>query len=223
MVRNWKGQLVPASELSMAEPAELPAEPGELATAYAPVPMEDDDVLAAQELSSQRRSRSRHSRDSREPRRARHDESSRGHGSSHRDRRRRDASTRTPRDEDRSFIDAVPATEPPPRLSSRWGEPSACAPPAVVPVTDPTPAPPLPPSSDAAEPARPNFGLTGVLAEDIATGNVVNGTLLKWTEPPDAALPGLKWRLHVFKGDQQQGKCRAVAPLGFFVSTLLRR
>lgn len=36
-----------------------------------------------------------------------------------------------------------------------------------------------------------------------------NGVLLKYDEPPDAALPDRKWRVHVFKGDAQL----AVLPL----------
>ncbi|KAI7907077.1 SMAD/FHA domain-containing protein [Cokeromyces recurvatus] len=47
---------------------------------------------------------------------------------------------------------------------------------------------------------EPNFGLSGNLA---AETNTVNGVQLKYNEPPEAAKPKLKWRLYVFKGDEQ--------------------
>ncbi|KAI8991282.1 SMAD/FHA domain-containing protein [Mycotypha africana] len=50
------------------------------------------------------------------------------------------------------------------------------------------------------EKAQPNFGLSGKLA---AETNTVNGVELKYTEPPEAAKPTLKWRLYVFKGSEQ--------------------
>src|SRR4051794_8267062 len=49
---------------------------------------------------------------------------------------------------------------------------------------------------------KPNFGLTGALARDEVTGNMVNGVVLKWTEPMDAATPDLKWRFYVFKDEK---------------------
>ena len=56
---------------------------------------------------------------------------------------------------------------------------------------------------------KPNFGLSGALNEDLATGNVYKGIVLKWSEPPEAKVPTRKWRLHVFKGDKQlQGALR---------------
>jgi len=46
---------------------------------------------------------------------------------------------------------------------------------------------------------KPNFGLSGALAQDDATGNLYNGVLLKFTEPPEARTPNTRWRLYVFK------------------------
>lgn len=51
---------------------------------------------------------------------------------------------------------------------------------------------------------EPNFGLSGKLA---AETNTVKGVELKYNEPPEAAKPTLKWRLYVFKGSDQIGKC----------------
>eukprot|EP01039_Chlorochromonas_danica_P006391 gene6391-7045_t len=48
---------------------------------------------------------------------------------------------------------------------------------------------------------KPNFGLSGALAKDERTGNAVNGVVLKFTEPAEAALPDKKWRLYVYKGE----------------------
>lgn len=47
---------------------------------------------------------------------------------------------------------------------------------------------------------KPNFGLSGALAKDEKTGNIVNGIVLKFTEPHDASLPNQNWRLYVYKG-----------------------
>lgn len=49
---------------------------------------------------------------------------------------------------------------------------------------------------------KPNFGLSGALAKDEATGNSVNGVVLKYNIPADAAIPDRKWRLYVFKDDK---------------------
>ena len=46
---------------------------------------------------------------------------------------------------------------------------------------------------------KANFGLTGNLMADEDTGTVVNGVVLKWSEPPEARKPSTKWRLYVFK------------------------
>jgi smad nuclear-interacting protein 1 len=56
---------------------------------------------------------------------------------------------------------------------------------------------------DAAEAPqyKPDFGLSGALAKDERTGNVVNGIVLKFTEPYEAAKPDKHWRLYVYKGD----------------------
>lgn len=47
---------------------------------------------------------------------------------------------------------------------------------------------------------RANFGLSGALARDVATGNTVNGVVLKFSEPLDARAPDRRWRMYVFKG-----------------------
>jgi len=46
---------------------------------------------------------------------------------------------------------------------------------------------------------KPNFGLSGALANDDKTGNVYNGILLKFSEPPEARTPNTRWRFYVFK------------------------
>jgi smad nuclear-interacting protein 1 len=46
---------------------------------------------------------------------------------------------------------------------------------------------------------KPNFGLSGALAEDERTGNTYNGIVLKFSEPPEARTPNTRWRLYVFK------------------------
>ncbi|KAI8377339.1 SMAD/FHA domain-containing protein [Blakeslea trispora] len=46
----------------------------------------------------------------------------------------------------------------------------------------------------------PNFALSGKLA---AETNTVKGVELKYNEPPEAAKPSQKWRLYVFKGNEQ--------------------
>lgn len=48
-----------------------------------------------------------------------------------------------------------------------------------------------------------NFGLSGKLA---AETNTVKGVELKYNEPPEAEKPKTKWRLYVFKGDEQIGE-----------------
>jgi len=54
---------------------------------------------------------------------------------------------------------------------------------------------------------KPNFGLSGALAKDQATGNVQNGVVLKWSEPPEARRPAQRYRLYVFKKDALIGEC----------------
>jgi smad nuclear-interacting protein 1 len=49
------------------------------------------------------------------------------------------------------------------------------------------------------EKVKANFGLSGALAKDDRTGNMLNGVLLKFNEPLDAAIPTKNWRLYVFK------------------------
>lgn len=52
-----------------------------------------------------------------------------------------------------------------------------------------------------AEKAKPDFGLSGALAEDEVGGNVYKGVLLKFSEPPEARAPNTRWRLYVFKDE----------------------
>lgn len=49
---------------------------------------------------------------------------------------------------------------------------------------------------------KPDFGLSGALAKDERTGNMVNGVVLKFTEPFEAAQPDKNWRLYVYKGEE---------------------
>ncbi len=53
--------------------------------------------------------------------------------------------------------------------------------------------------------------LPGALVKDKASGNVFNGVVLKWSEPAEARVPTLHWRLHVFKGETQLGSFAACA------------
>ena len=49
---------------------------------------------------------------------------------------------------------------------------------------------------------KADFGLSGALAADAVTGNMLNGVVLKFSEPADARPPpakGKKWRFYVFK------------------------
>ncbi|XP_071485368.1 smad nuclear-interacting protein 1-like [Diadema antillarum] len=46
----------------------------------------------------------------------------------------------------------------------------------------------------------PNFGLSGALTEDT---NTFRGIVIKYNEPPEARKPKLRWRLYVFKGEQE--------------------
>jgi smad nuclear-interacting protein 1 len=48
---------------------------------------------------------------------------------------------------------------------------------------------------------KPNFGVSGALAEDAGGGgNVYKGVILKFREPPEARAPNTQWRFYVFKG-----------------------
>jgi smad nuclear-interacting protein 1 len=57
------------------------------------------------------------------------------------------------------------------------------------------------------EKVKPDFGLSGALAADSGKGgsggNMYKGVLLKFQEPPEARTPTTKWRLYVFKGEEQ--------------------
>lgn len=52
------------------------------------------------------------------------------------------------------------------------------------------------------EKEKANFGLTGALAKDEATGNMLNGVLLKFSEPLDSGMPDRYWRFYVFRDDE---------------------
>lgn len=52
---------------------------------------------------------------------------------------------------------------------------------------------------------KPNFGLTGALAKDQTTGNMQNGVIIKFSEPPEARQPTKRYRLYVFKDDKNIG------------------
>jgi hypothetical protein len=53
---------------------------------------------------------------------------------------------------------------------------------------------------------KPDFGLSGALAKDNVTGNIQNGIVMKWSEPPEARIPDKRWRLYVFKDGRNIGK-----------------
>jgi len=50
------------------------------------------------------------------------------------------------------------------------------------------------------EKEQPNFGLSGALLKDT---NVYRGVVIKYSEPLEARKPKRRWRLYVFKGDQE--------------------
>lgn len=45
-----------------------------------------------------------------------------------------------------------------------------------------------------------NLGLSGALANET---NTMNGVVVKYSEPPEARKPKKKWRLYVFKGEEE--------------------
>ena len=47
-----------------------------------------------------------------------------------------------------------------------------------------------------------SLALSGKLAED---SNSVKGVEVKYTEPPEARVPKIKWRLYPFKGEEDPG------------------
>jgi len=55
------------------------------------------------------------------------------------------------------------------------------------------------------EKKKADFGLSGALASDERTGNVYNGVLLKFSEPPEARAPNTRWRLYVFRKKKGSG------------------
>jgi smad nuclear-interacting protein 1 len=40
--------------------------------------------------------------------------------------------------------------------------------------------------------------------------NLVKGVQIKYNEPPEARKPLKNWRLYVFKGTEQVGKCASI-------------
>ena len=65
------------------------------------------------------------------------------------------------------------------------------------------------PNDEDTEPKKKqnaNFALSGALAKDTQTGNVYNGVLLKFSEPPEARTPNTRWRLYVFKKGNGNGE-----------------
>lgn len=46
--------------------------------------------------------------------------------------------------------------------------------------------------------AKPDFGLSGKLAEEV---NTYKGVVIKYSEPPEARKPKRRWRLYPFKGE----------------------
>ena len=71
---------------------------------------------------------------------------------------------------------------------------------------EPAQPPPPPPPSGGTDGAAPeandkvNMGVSGKLLEDT---NVVNGVVVKYSEPAEARKPKTKWRLYVFKGNEE--------------------
>ena len=56
------------------------------------------------------------------------------------------------------------------------------------------------PTADERENSGVNMQTSGKLLEDT---NVINGVTVKYAEPPEARKPRIKWRLYVFKGDEE--------------------
>ena len=50
------------------------------------------------------------------------------------------------------------------------------------------------------EKAAVNMGLSGKLLEE---SNTVNGVVVKYSEPVEARKPKTRWRLYVFKGNEE--------------------
>lgn len=56
------------------------------------------------------------------------------------------------------------------------------------------------PKEAPVEKEKPNFGLSGALLKDT---NTYKGVVIKYSEPIEARKPKRRWRLYVFKGDQE--------------------
>eukprot|EP01116_Phalansterium_solitarium_P024931 TRINITY_DN9292_c0_g1_i1.p1 TRINITY_DN9292_c0_g1~~TRINITY_DN9292_c0_g1_i1.p1 ORF type:complete len:348 (+),score=-4.18 TRINITY_DN9292_c0_g1_i1:34-1077(+) len=64
---------------------------------------------------------------------------------------------------------------------------------------DEPPPDPKPQIPDVAK-EKPNFELSGKLSED--QRKLADGTILKYQEPAEARMPTRRWRLYIFKGDE---------------------
>lgn len=58
-------------------------------------------------------------------------------------------------------------------------------------------------TASAGEESAPNFGLSGKLAEE---SRKVKGVVVKFSEPPEARKPDMRWRLYIFKGGDAVGE-----------------
>ena len=93
----------------------------------------------------------------------------------------------------------APASILPPQIVA--AVPLASGPAGVWGTGDAAPDEDAPAAGAPALPAeKANFGLSGALARDSGTGNVIRGVALKWSEPPEARVPDRKFRFFVFKG-----------------------
>ena len=70
------------------------------------------------------------------------------------------------------------------------------------------------------EKKKADFGLSGALASDERTGNVYNGILLKFSEPPEARAPNTRWRLYVFRKKEGDAVKSGSADDGELIETL---
>ena len=67
------------------------------------------------------------------------------------------------------------------------------------------------------EPEKPNFGLSGALAQDTRKGNMQDGVAMKHCEPEESRLPDLAWRAYMFDGDKEPGTVELYSRSAFLV------
>ena len=67
-----------------------------------------------------------------------------------------------------------------------------------------------PPPVKEAKEVKPDFGLSGALADET---NKVDGVTLVYSEPPEAANTNTRWRLYTFKTGQLQHLSASARPL----------